>query len=113
MLISSIFLTILEAQWGAGREVILDLLSTIPRIQYVVNVQIPVGLLPVEIVFFQGIMRKVFHKPTHGRFWYSKIYSGGNRRQPVGFQGSISVLPTMGKKSNLVPIKAKTETVSC
>lgn len=63
-------------------------------------------MLLVELVFSHRILRKIFHRPTHGRLWCGKIYLGEKTRLPL--VGSyLSVLPW--KKSILVFIKAQTK----
>lgn len=72
------------------------------------SLQLVIAMLPVGMRLFHGIVRKAFHGPTCGRVWYGKIYLGGNRRLPLGFQFPISIHPATGK-INLVFIKDKTK----
>ena len=67
-------------------------------------------VLPVEIRFFHRIVRKEFHRPTDGRLWCDKIYSGGNL--PMGFQWPISVHPTIEKSPTVSSARPKQKPVS-
>ena len=46
-------------------------------------------------MFFRGITRKVFHRPTHRRLWFGKVFLGGHLS--LGFQCPISIGPAMEK----------------